>query len=103
MSGKSIIDSLNRIVGNKIQSDQVYEPENYSTRPTTVQTRGHNAPAADPNKLPGAAIKSPLTEVSRVEESFEVPAGTIYVPTQITMKDVNEVEFVFNFSLPTIE
>jgi hypothetical protein len=100
---KSIIDAITRIVGDKTQPDQAADAENYSTRPSVVQTRGYNSPAPDPDKLPGAALKSPLTEVSRVEESFEVPAGTIYVPTQITMVDANEVEFVFNFALPTIE
>jgi hypothetical protein len=99
---KEIVDAINKLAGDKNAPAEL-EVENYQSRPASVQTRGLNAPAADPDKLPGAGIKSPLTEVSRVEESIEVPAGTIYVPTQITMKDANEVEFVFNFSLPTIE
>lgn len=97
---KTTREYLDRLAGNT--SAMVLEddnPLNYQTRPSSVRTFGYNAPAPDSQY----GIVSPLTEVSRVEESFVVPAGgTVYVPTQITMTDANGTTFVFNYAMPTI-
>lgn len=74
------------------------DPINYALRPSSTFTRGL-LPAA----IEVPAITSPLTEMSRVEVAFVVDAGgTVYVPQSITMKDANDIEFIFNYSLPTI-
>lgn len=83
-----------------VTEDDALVVVNYESRPDNVRTFGYNAPAPDSQY----GIVSPLTEVSRVEESFVVPAGgTVYVPTQITMTDANGTTFVFNYELPTID
>jgi hypothetical protein len=72
----------------------------YRSRPANVRTNGYLSPPPDSQY---AGIASPLTETSRIEESFEVPAGgTVYVPTQITMTDANGTEIVFNYEMPTM-
>lgn len=103
MSGKSIIEAISKIVGDKSPVDEQIEIEDYNTRPFSVQTRGVHAPAPDD----ATAIKSPLTEVSRVEADvyITVPLGTdtvhITVASQIIMTDADGREFVFNFSVPS--
>ena len=45
-----------------------------------------------------------LTEVTRLETSFVVPAGgTVYVPTSIGMQDADGNDYVYFYSQPTIE
>jgi hypothetical protein len=105
MSNTSYQRSLARLLyqtsasGEELSADE-QGLENYRSRPENTRTEGYQAPPPDAQY----SIVSPLTEVSRVEESFEVAAGgTVYVPTQITMTDANGTEFVLNLAMPTIE
>jgi hypothetical protein len=98
---KSIIDAIQRVVGDKNAPAEI-NVENYQRRPAAVRTRGQNAPPPG-NKY---GITSPLTEIGRVTTQVTIfdPTDTwsivVDVATQITMTDANGTEFVFNFAEP---